>query len=410
MEYYDKMHVFNKVPIAQCWERTGKAHLKARSIDIDKGTRYRSRWVAKQFKGSDSEEWFAATPPIEALRALISHTTSGLKKKALMVWDVSRSFFHAPVQHEIHVELCVEAKKTVEDNNMSMYGTKAAAQNWQKKVQETMAAFGFSFGKASPVPFCHPQRSLKCLVHGDDFVVSGEPVDLVWMRNELESKLEIDTTMLGDEPGMSKEVKILNRKLCWHDGVGISHEADQKHAEAIVRETGTSNLTSLKIPMSKENKEEMRDKTDDIVEKRKLGMLAVKEQPLIGQILSPVENTRKRALAATANLLAIDRGDIVYCAKELTRHMATPTTADWETMVRLGRYLKKRPRVQLWYKFQETPCQLETFSDTDWAGCRRTRRSTTGGYTVAGSHLIKMWCKTQTVVALSSAETENCTA
>ena len=71
MEYYDKMHVFNKVPIAQCWERTGKAPLKARWVDIDKGTRYRSRWVAKQFKGSDSEEWFAATPPIEALRALI---------------------------------------------------------------------------------------------------------------------------------------------------------------------------------------------------------------------------------------------------------------------------------------------------------------------------------------------------
>ena len=60
MEYYDKMHVFDKVLIAQCWERTGKAPLKARWVDIDKGTRYRSRWVAKQFKGSDSEEWFAA--------------------------------------------------------------------------------------------------------------------------------------------------------------------------------------------------------------------------------------------------------------------------------------------------------------------------------------------------------------
>ena len=133
-------------------------------------------------------------------------------------------------------------------------------------------------------------------MHGDDFVVSGEPVDLVWMRNELESKLEIHTTILGDGPGMAKEVKILNRKLCWHDGAGISYEADKKHAEAIVRGTGASNLTSLKIPMSKENKEEVRDRTDDIVEKRKLGKLGMKEQPLVGQMLSPVETTRCRAI------------------------------------------------------------------------------------------------------------------
>ena len=45
MSNYDKMHVFDKVPIAQCWERTGKAPLKERWIDIDKGTRYRSRWT-----------------------------------------------------------------------------------------------------------------------------------------------------------------------------------------------------------------------------------------------------------------------------------------------------------------------------------------------------------------------------
>ena len=91
MEYYDKMHVFDKVPISQCWEGTGKALLKARWVNIDNGTRYRSIWVAKQFKGSDSEELFAATPPIEALRALISRTMSGTKKKALIVCDVSRA-------------------------------------------------------------------------------------------------------------------------------------------------------------------------------------------------------------------------------------------------------------------------------------------------------------------------------
>ena len=36
MEYYDKMHVFDKVLAARRW-------LKARWVDVDKGTRYRSR-------------------------------------------------------------------------------------------------------------------------------------------------------------------------------------------------------------------------------------------------------------------------------------------------------------------------------------------------------------------------------
>ena len=98
------------------------------------------------------------------------------------------------------------------------------------------------------------------------------------------------------------------------------------------------NLTSLKIPIYNESKEEARDKTDDVVERKKLGKLGMKEQPLIGQILSPVETP----LGTEANFLAMDRGGIVYCAKELTRHMATPTTADWEEMVRLVRYLKKQ--------------------------------------------------------------------
>ena len=79
----------------------------------------------------------------------LTHHESGPKRKALMVCDVSRAFCYAPVQHEKHVELCEEAKKTVEDKSMcaklrmSMCGTKAAAQNWQKKVQETMATLDF---------------------------------------------------------------------------------------------------------------------------------------------------------------------------------------------------------------------------------------------------------------------------
>ena len=74
----------------------------------------------------------------------------------------------------------------------------------------------------------------------------------------------------------------------------------------------------------------------------------------------------------------------------------------------IGEVLRNRPRVQCWYKFQETPCQFETFSDTDWPGCRRTRRSTTGGYTVAGSQLIQNVVQNTSCCGAQSAEAELC--
>ena len=91
--YYEKMRVLSKVHRDVCLQKTGRPPLKARWIGHDKGDRYRSRWVAKQFKNMDSEEWFAATPPLEALRAVLSFATTGGRGKGFMVNDVPRAFF-----------------------------------------------------------------------------------------------------------------------------------------------------------------------------------------------------------------------------------------------------------------------------------------------------------------------------
>ena len=128
---------------------------------------------------------------------------------------------------------------------------------------------------------------------------------------------------------------------------GISYEADRKHAEAIIRETGASNLTPLKIPLVQREQGGSARQNRRHCGEEKVGKVGMKEQPLIGQILSPAETIRYSALAATANFLAIDRGDIVHCAEEWTRHMAAATTADWEKVVRLERYLKNKHTVRL---------------------------------------------------------------
>ena len=49
---------------------------------------------------------------------------------------------------------------------------------------------------------------------------------------------------------------------------------------------------------------------------------------------------------------------------------------------------------------------LEIYCDTDFAGCKETRRSTSGGVCLLGGCNIKQWSKTQTTIALSSGEAE----
>jgi len=49
---------------------------------------------------------------------------------------------------------------------------------------------------------------------------------------------------------------------------------------------------------------------------------------------------------------------------------------------------------------------MTIWTDTDFAGCVRTRKSTSGGVAMFGNHMVKSWCSTQAIVALSSGEAE----
>ena len=49
---------------------------------------------------------------------------------------------------------------------------------------------------------------------------------------------------------------------------------------------------------------------------------------------------------------------------------------------------------------------MKAYSDSDWAGCKRTARSTSGEVVTRGEHHLKSWSVTQKRVTLSSAEAE----
>ena len=86
--------------------------------------------------------------------------------------------------------------------------------------------------------------------------------------------------------------------------------------------------------------------------------------------------------------------------------MAKPRQGDWAALKRIGRYLKGAPRLIQQFSWQELPKTVDVFTDSDWAGCKSTCRSTSGGIIRFGAHTLKTWSSTQATVALSSAEAE----
>ena len=76
METFKKHGVYEKVPIEECWKETGKAHVRVKWVDTNKGgtekPEYRCRLVAKEIEKDKREDMFAATPPLEAKKMLFS--------------------------------------------------------------------------------------------------------------------------------------------------------------------------------------------------------------------------------------------------------------------------------------------------------------------------------------------------
>ena len=131
---------------------------------------------------------------------------------------------------------------------------------------------------------------------------------------------------------------------------------------------------------------------------------AKKEKEEESQLLEENKTIMFEQLAARANCMAMDRANIQFAVKEMCCSMANPIIGNWWQLKRLARYLKKRLRAVAKFDFQERSRIVDGYSDSDWAGCRRTARSTSGGALMIGNHLIKS--STQKNITLSSTEAE----
>lgn len=86
--------------------------------------------------------------------------------------------------------------------------------------------------------------------------------------------------------------------------------------------------------------------------------------------------------------------------------MSNPTEKSLAAIKRIGRYLIRRPQAAQLFEWQGMARTLIVYSDSDWGGDKKTRKSTSSGCIMVGSHVLKVWSKRQQVVSLSSMEAE----
>ena len=162
---------------------------------------------------------------------------------------------------------------------------------------------------------------------------------------------------------------------------------DEKHRQAVISSAGISARDRSEVPS------------------KQLNLLETTP-------LSEEEAKRYRSAIGSAIYLSLDRRDIQYAVKEAARHMSQPRQCDMKAVKTLAAsYLQSHPTVGRVVTCDAPSASgewsIELYSDSDWAGCLESRRSTDCHVAVVCGTVVA--CATQTqpgLPATSSPDAE----
>ena len=118
-----------------------------------------------------------------------------------------------------------------------------------------------------------------------------------------------------------------------------------------------------------------------------------------------VDQSKYKGLIGSLLYLTATRPDIMFGVCLCARYQYDPKESHYNAAKRILEYLQGTKDVGLWYP-NNVSLNLTGFSDSDFAGCKVDRKSTSGTYHMLGSSLITCHCKKQASVALSTVVAE----
>ncbi|KAJ9541315.1 hypothetical protein OSB04_027821 [Centaurea solstitialis] len=342
--------------------------------------RYKARLVARGFTqtyGVDYSETFAPVAKLNTVRVLMSLAAN--ENWPLYQLDVKNAFLNGNLEEEVFMDIPSgfqneKNKGLVCRLKRSLYGLKQSPRAWFEKFGGTMKHLRFIQGQADHTLFY--KHSVKgeitiLIVYVDDIIITGsDNVEIENVKKALAQAFEIKDLgvlkyFLGMEVARSKK------------GISITQH---KYIIDLLKETGMIGCKPISTLIDSNVKLNAYD--GELVEKGRY-------QRLVGRLI----------------YLSHTRPDIAFAVSQVSQFMHARRQPHMLAVFRILRYLKSTPGKGLFFKSGNTP-QVEIYTDSDWGGCPKDGRSTTGYCTFVYGNLVTWKSKKQPMVSRSTAEAE----
>ncbi|KAJ9538188.1 hypothetical protein OSB04_030921 [Centaurea solstitialis] len=346
--------------------------------------RNKARLVAqgyRQEEGIDYDETFAPVARLEAIRLFLVFAAHMNFKVFQM--DIKNAFLNGKLNEEVYVAQppgFVDPKfpDHVYKLNKALYGLKQAPHAWYDTLSTFLLSKDFVRGKIDSTLFLkkYLKHILLVQIYVDD-IIFGSTNPKLCEKFELLMKSEYKMSMMGELTFfLGLQIKQSEKGIFINQG---------KYVLDILKKFDLTSCTPMKTPMAPPLS----------LDKDSKG--------------KPVDVTLYRGMIGSLLYLTASRPDIMYSTCLCARYQAEPKESHLTVVKRIFRYLKGTPNLGLWYS-KDSGFDLTAYSDSDFAGCKIGRKSTTGGCHLLGGKLVSWTSKKQNSVSTSTAEAENVAA
>ncbi|GJS24376.1 putative ribonuclease H-like domain-containing protein [Tanacetum coccineum] len=342
--------------------------------------RNKARLVAqghRQEEGIDYDEVFAPVARLEAIRIFLAFASY----MGFIVYqmDVKSAFLYGKIDEEVYVSqppgfLDPKYPEKVYKVVKALYGLHQAPRAWYATLSTFLLKNGYRRGTIDKTLFLKKDKHdiILVQVYVDDIIFGStkkswcdEFEALMKSRFQMSSMGEL-TFFLG--------LQVKQKP----NGIFISQD---KYVAEILKKFDFASVKTASTPIET-------------------------QKPLVkDEEASDVDVHLYRSMIGSLMYVTASRPDIMFAVCACSRFQVTPKTSHLSAVKRIFRYLKGKPKLGLWYP-RESSFDLESYSDSDYAGANLDRKSTTGGCQFLGRRLITWQCKKQTIVATSTTEAE----